>query len=125
MRQLLAIPREADLPVVVQRIPHILNFSDSQIMQPNPLYIEEPAEPPKWICAACAATNEAPHARIALKAAALVHSEDEDDSGTCPVGIVQLLLVLPLCRPDIVLHGPHDIIADVTRDHKKTCPLIL
>mmetsp|Transcript_101150 Transcript_101150/g.324960 ORF Transcript_101150/g.324960 Transcript_101150/m.324960 type:complete len:223 (-) Transcript_101150:284-952(-) len=79
MRQLLAIPREAHLSVVIQRIPQVLDVGQHQVVQPEPLDVEEPAEAPEGVGSARRAADVAPHARVALECAAFGHGEEQDD----------------------------------------------
>jgi len=119
MRELLAIAREPNLPHVVQRVAEVLHLAHLHIVQPQPLHVKETPKAIEGVVARSSTASKAPHPRIALESPTLVHREDQNDSGTGAVGIVQFLLVLPLRCPHVVLHRLHNIFAHIAGDNEE------
>eukprot|EP00408_Alexandrium_pacificum_P057205 CAMPEP_0171166976 /NCGR_PEP_ID=MMETSP0790-20130122/6969_1 /TAXON_ID=2925 /ORGANISM="Alexandrium catenella, Strain OF101" /LENGTH=254 /DNA_ID=CAMNT_0011631795 /DNA_START=280 /DNA_END=1043 /DNA_ORIENTATION=+ len=119
--ELLAVTREAHLPVIVQGVAQVINLCHVNVVKSQPLDIEEAAKAAEGVGAANGTAGHAAHAGIALERTTPVDGEDQDDSSAAAVRVIELLLVLPLRRPDAVLHGLHDILSHVARDDEVPC----
>jgi len=97
-----------------------------QVVQSQPLDVEQTPVAVEgiyfsWSCS----TSRTSHACIALKGSAVIHTKDKDDRRIAHVCIIQLLLVLPLGRPDIMSHRLNNILAHIAADYKESCPRVL
>mmetsp|Transcript_94656 Transcript_94656/g.282704 ORF Transcript_94656/g.282704 Transcript_94656/m.282704 type:complete len:369 (+) Transcript_94656:398-1504(+) len=117
--ELLPVARKLHRSVTVQWIPQALYLMIGQVVEAQPLHIEEAPKAIEGVYAARARlADRAAHARIALEGIAAVHGEDEDHRRGRAVGLVQPLLVLPLRGPEAMAHGLHDVLLRVARDHE-------
>jgi len=103
--QLLSIARLPDTLVLVEGISDVLHLSIRQIVQPQPLDVKELAKPIEGIDPSVARLPQgAAHPGVALEGIAAVDRENKDHNRAVAEGIAELLLVLPLRRPEAMPH---------------------
>jgi hypothetical protein len=98
----------------VRYVPHV------KVAKTKPLYLKSTTERFEDICL-LALAYRAIHLRIALEASAHIHREEQNHMRRFQERLIQYLLVVTLCGPDIVLHRKDNVLVVVALDYKITC----
>lgn len=124
--ELLPISGELDRPIVIKWISQMEDLSIREIVEPEPLNVEEATEAIEGVQPLLLRSSySASHQSVALKGVTPVHREDEDHRWRREVSVIQLLLVLPLCGPEAVPHGLDNVLFVVARDDEVAGPIIV
>mmetsp|Transcript_24323 Transcript_24323/g.46197 ORF Transcript_24323/g.46197 Transcript_24323/m.46197 type:complete len:262 (+) Transcript_24323:36-821(+) len=120
--ELLAIARLPHRPVPIQGVAQRLDLTVTQVVQPQPLNVEETTKAIEGVHKVAPPSsglaNRTSHECVPLESLTAIHGEDENNKGRTSEGFVHLLFVLLLCCPQAVPNRLHDVFLGVAGDYK-------